>query len=228
MTDSTAYLPRRFREQYQVEVVSLLVNFESVSFPEEEIYGDYDPFYARLSRASSLPTTSQPSIGDFLQAYERLGGSVDSIISIHITEGISGTVKSAQAAARMLPGLDITVIDSRKTSIGLYMVVEAAAQAVAAGLEKEEVLAIICYVVEHSLVLFTLDTLEYLRRGGRIGGAASLIGNLLQIKPILFFNPGKNNIIDLYDKVRTREKALRRILEEMQKTAPISSSMLPM
>ena len=81
-------------------------------------------------------------------------------------------------------------------------------------------MAIICYVVEHSLVLFTLDTLEYLRRGGRIGGAASLIGNLLQIKPILFFNPGKNNIIDLYDKVRTREKALRRILEEMQKTGP--------
>ncbi|MGD0152934.1 MAG: DegV family protein [Thermacetogeniaceae bacterium] len=217
VTDSTAYLPRRFKDQYQVEVVSLVVNFEGVSFPEEEIYGNYDHFYARLSKASSLPTTSQPSIGDFLQVYERIGASADSIISIHITEGISGTVKAALAAAQMLPGLDITVVDSRKTSIGLYMVVEAAARAIAAGLGRDEVLSIVNYVVEHSLVLFTLDTLEYLRRGGRIGDAAALLGNLLQIKPILFFNPLKNNIIDLYDKVRTRERALRRMLEEMQK-----------
>ncbi len=220
VTDSTANLPPRFKEQYQVEVVSLIVNFEADSFPEGGMGSNFDEFYERLRKAPNLPTTSQPSVGDFLDAYKRVGSRTDSIISIHITEGISGTIEAARAAAKMLPGLDITVVDSHSTSIGLYMVVEAAARAVAAGLDKDEILKIVHYVIEHSKVFFTVDTLEYLRRGGRIGGGAALLGNLLQIKPILYFNAMKNNAIDVFDKVRTWGNAVRRIMEEMQKLGP--------
>lgn len=220
VTDSTAYLTPDYKKQHQIEVVSLTVNFETDSFLEEDLGGDFGGFYERLRKAPHLPTTSQPSVGDFIDAYERAGTRASSIISIHIAEGLSGTIKSAQAAAQMLPELDITVVDSRATSIGLYMAVDAAVRAVAAGMGKDEVLKMVNHVVEHSVVLFTLDTLEYLRRGGRIGGAAALLGNLLQIKPILYFNPRKNNTIDVLDKVRTWRNAVRRMMDEMQKMGP--------
>jgi DegV family protein with EDD domain len=217
VTDSTAYLPRSFKQLYPIEVVSLIVNFEGVSIPEDQM--NYDRFYDRLRQAPHLPTTSQPSVGDFLDVYRRVAERADSIISIHLTGGISGTVKTATVAARMLHPLDITVVDSHSTSVGLYLVVEAAARAVEAGLPKGEVLEIVDYIVGQSLTLFTLDTLEYLRRGGRIGAAAAILGNLLQIRPILFFDR-KNDIIDVYEKVRTRGRALQRILEVMQKQGP--------
>lgn len=216
VTDSTAYLPPSFKERFKIEVVSLTISFEGESFQEEGLYDDFDLFYQKLSRVSSLPTTSQPSIGDFLNAYQKLGERVDSIISVHITEGISGTVKTARAAARMLPELDITVIDSQAAAVGEYMLLRAAVQAMLSGCTKKEILEIIQYVIEHRTLLFLPSTLEYLRRGGRIGGAAALLGTLLQIKPILYFNPEKNCIIDLYEKVRTREKGVQRILAEMK------------
>lgn len=217
VTDSTAYLPPAFKEQFQIEVVSLTINFEKESFPEENLYNDFDEFYQKLRHVSYLPTTSQPSIGDFLDVYRKLGERVESIISVHITEGISGTIKSARSAAAMLPELDITVVDSNATAVGIYMILKTAARAADAGLGRDEVLEIIHYIIDNQKLYFLPDTLEYLRRGGRIGGAAALVGTLLQIKPILFFNREKNCIIDLYEKVRTREKGLQRILDEMEK-----------
>jgi DegV family protein with EDD domain len=190
VTDSTAYLPRDFKEQFQVEVVSLVVNYEDKSIPEEGLfYERLDDFYDWLRQASVLPTTSQPSTGDFLKIYQRLGKKFDGIISLHISGGISGTVNTATAAAKMLPDLDITVIDSGLTSVGLYMLVDAAARAAAAGLDKEKVLGITHYVLDNIRLLYIPATLEYLKRGGRIGGATALLGNLLQIRPILYFNP---------------------------------------
>lgn len=217
VTDSTAYLPVSFKERFEIEVVSLTINFEGKSFREEGLYDDFDAFYKKLNHAFSLPTTSQPSIGEFLNVYQKLGERVDSIVSVHITEGISGTVKTARAAARMLPELDITVIDSHAAAVGEYMILKAAVQAALSGCTKDEIIEIIQYIIEHHSLLFLPSTLEYLRRGGRIGGAAALLGTLLQIKPILFFNPEKNCIIDLYEKVRTREKGLQRILAEIKK-----------
>jgi DegV family protein with EDD domain len=217
VTDSTAYLPLDFKEQFQVEVVSLVVNYEDKSIPEEGLfYERLDDFYDWLRQASVLPTTSQPSTGDFLKIYQRLGKKFDGIISLHISGGISGTVNTATAAAKMLPDLDITVIDSGLTSVGLYMLVDAAARAAAAGLDKEKVLGITHYVLDNIRLLYIPATLEYLKRGGRIGGATALLGNLLQIRPILYFNPERDNIIDVYEKVRTNEKGIRRMLAEME------------
>jgi len=217
VTDSTAYLPRHLKDEFGIEVVSLTVNFEGNSFPEEVLYDNFNEFYERLRRAKFLPTTSQPSVGDFLQVYERLAERVESIISIHITGGISGTVQTARAAARMLPGADITVVDSRAAAVGEYMIVDAAARAARAGLPRDEVLSIINHIITHMTLFFMPGTLEYLHRGGRIGGAAALVGSLLQIKPILYFNWDKNNIIDLYDKVRTREKGIRFMLDRLER-----------
>ncbi|MGB9791093.1 MAG: DegV family protein [Thermacetogeniaceae bacterium] len=217
VTDSTAYLPRRMKEEFGIEVVSLIVNFEGESFPEVALGDDFDPFYERLRSSKALPTTSQPSVGDFLEVYKKLAERAESIISIHITGGISGTVQSARAAAQMLPEVDITVIDSRATAVGQYMVVDAAARAARAGFSKEEVLEVVDHVINHLSLYFMPGTLEYLHRGGRIGGAAALLGSLLQIKPILYFNWDKNNIIDLYEKVRTREKGIQFMLDKLEK-----------
>lgn len=217
VTDSTAYLHPDFIKKHQIEVVSLIVNFEGESFPETELYGRFDQFYDKLRQVTYLPTTSQPPLGEFLDAYQRLGERVDSIISVHITEGISGTVETALAAARMLPHLDITVIDSNGTAIVEYLILDAAVRAVMKGFTKDEVLNVIQHIVDHHTLHFLPDTLEYLRRGGRIGGAAALVGTFLQIKPILYFNRKKNCIIDVYEKVRTREKGILKILDEMEK-----------
>ena len=140
-----------------------------------------------------------------------------SIISIHLSAGVSGTVQVARSAARMMPGVDISVVDSGAAAIGVYMMVDAAARAVAAGWEKERILQTLEYIKKHRTLLFMPDSLEYLKRGGRIGGAAAMVGTLLQVKPILYFNPDKNGIIDVYEKIRTREKGLQRILAELDK-----------
>lgn len=221
ITDSTAYLPFDFKEKFQVEVVSLTVNYDDQSVPEEGLFYEHlDEFYDWLREADCLPTTSQPSTGDFIETYQRMSERADSIISIHISGGISGTVGTATAAAQTLPDHDITVIDSGLTSVGLYMVVDAAARAVQAGLGKEKVLEIVHYVIDNIQLLYIPATLEYLKRGGRIGGAAALLGNLLQIRPILYFNPERDNIIDVYEKVRTNEKGIRRMLAEMEEAGP--------
>lgn len=217
VTDSTAYLPREMKEQYQIEVVSLIINFEGESYPEEGLYDNFDDFYQRLREVSYLPTTSQPSVGEFLNVYQKLIKDYETIISIHISEGISGTVKSARAAAAMLPDDDIIVVDTRAAAVGEYVVVDAAARAVDAGFSRDQVLEVIDHIINHMTLIFMPGSLEYLHRGGRIGGAAALLGSLLQIKPLLYFNWDKNGIIDLYEKVRTQEKGIRRMLAEVDK-----------
>ena len=216
VTDSTTYLSPAQVEEYKAEVVSLIVNFGDDSWPEANVT-NYQDFYLRLRQVSYLPTTSQPSMGDFLQAYDRMAGKVQSIISIHLSAGISGTVQVARSAARMMPGVDISVVDSSAAAIGTYILVDAAARAIAAGWEKNRILQALEYIKSHRTLMFLPDSLEYLRRGGRIGGAAALVGTLLQVKPILYFNPDKNNIIDLYEKIRTRERGLQRMLAELDK-----------
>jgi DegV family protein with EDD domain len=207
VTDSTAYLPQATVQKYDIRVVPLCVHFGKEAF-KEGVEMSNETFYARLQNAADLPTTSQPSAGDFLEVFQALAGH--EIIAVTISQKLSGTWSSAMAAARMLPEAQITVIDSRSTSAGLQMMVEAAAQAIEAGASSEEVIALIEEIKAKMYLLFVVDTLEYLAKGGRIGNAKAFLGTLLKVKPILILEDGA---IEPLEQVRSKRKAVSRMLE---------------
>ncbi|MFZ5898723.1 MAG: DegV family protein [Bacillota bacterium] len=202
VTDSTADIPPELVTQHNITVVPLKVLFG------EEVFRDgvdisIDAFYERLVKEKS--TTSQPSPGDFLEVYSRLTENGDSVISIHISAALSGTMQSARLARSMLPDRNIETVDSRLTSIALGMIVLEAARAAEAGLDHEVVSDLVHRLMESTEVYFMVDTLEYLHRGGRIGKAQALLGTLLNLKPVLQL---KDGIVQPFEKVRGRAKAL--------------------
>jgi len=214
VTDSTAYLPSEWARQHGVHIVPLYVHFGERTF-RDGVDLDTDTFYRLLESAPALPTTSQPSAGNFLQLYRRLSREADSIISIHISSGISGTVTSALTArqallSEMQDPPQIYVVDSRITSCGLALLVSAATQAIAEGQTAAQVAQTIESLASRLFTVFVVDTLEYLFKGGRIGGAAALVGSILKIKPILYFRDGR---IDVLEKARTARRAKQRMLE---------------
>jgi len=210
VTDSTTCLPPEVVEKYNIHIVPLKVHWDGKTFldgidiiPKE--------FYARLKNAKSLPTTSQPSPEDFRQVYDRLAPEYDDILVLLVSSGISGTVSSAQTAAADFSSVPVEVIDTHLAAGSQALVVLAAAKTAAQGAGLEETAAITRRAIENMHVFFTVDTLEYLHKGGRIGGASRYLGLLLDIKPILFLTPdGK---IDALERVRTRNKALDRLVE---------------
>jgi DegV family protein with EDD domain len=211
VTDSTPYLPQALIEQEQIRQVSLYVGWNGDLRPEHE-YDDLDAFYRRLEEAPEVPVTSQPSIGDFVAVYEPLVAAGRDVVSIHIAEGLSGTCGSAREAARVLeqqgcPGR-VEVVDGRPGAGGLACVVLVAARAAARGEPLEAVVAAARGARERLDIWFCLDTLEYLRRGGRIGAAQALLGAALSIKPILTFGTE----IAPVGRVRTRRRALERMV----------------
>lgn len=210
VTDSTTYAPPEMLDDLDVTRVSLYAGWEG-EMRREDSYDDLDAFFARLRDSERLPTTSQPSVGDFEAAYQPLLSAGRDIVSIHIAGGISGTCESAREAARSLaeaghPGR-IEVVDGQTGAGGLGCVVIAAASAAQAGAGVEEVLAAASEVRATLDIWFCLDTLEYLRRGGRIGGAQAVLGSALKIKPILTFGTE----ITPVERVRTRGRALQRM-----------------
>ncbi|MHB8780649.1 MAG: DegV family protein [Candidatus Geothermincolia bacterium] len=209
VTDSTAGLPEELISARNIKVVPLMVNFDTESF-REGVDLDNADFYRRLKASEKLPTTSQPAVGDFKRAYEELAAAgAGAIISIHIAEGISGTVQSAQTAAAELPELNIKVINSRLAGMGLAMAVLVAADEIAAGKDVDAVVRSVVELAAKVKLYFVVDTLEYLHKGGRIGGAKALMGSVLNIKPIL----GLENVIEPVDKARGRTKAIARLVE---------------
>jgi DegV family protein with EDD domain len=211
VTDSTAYLPTDTIHKYGITVIPLLVNFGQESY-KEGVDIVADQFYARLASEKTLPTTSQPSVGELVQVYEKLLETHDAVIAIFISSKLSGTAHSAETAARMVDG-DITVIDSKSTAAGQGRLVLTACEMIEQGHEKETIVAKLQEMVGTSKALFIVDSLEHLHRGGRISGVSALVGSLLQVKPILHLEDGK---LDLLEKVRTRKKALARITELLQ------------
>ena len=165
-------------------------------------------FFDRLPAAKTLPTTSQPSAGEFHHAFQQALDAGDEILGIFISSKLSGTLASAEAAKELLPDQPITLIDSLSTTIGLGFQVLEAARALEAGATREEASARVLAMRDHVTILFTVDTLEYLRKGGRIGGAQALLGTMLSIKPILTVQDG---MVQPLEKVRTRKRALARI-----------------
>jgi DegV family protein with EDD domain len=194
-----------------IEVVSLYVAIDGDQRRESEI-GDYGEFFERLRASESGFTTSQPSIGDFVDIYEPLLDAGRDIVSIHISAGISGTCEAAeQARDRLIEegkgGERIRVFDSRSAAGGMGLCVLAAAAAATAGEDGDGVLARATKAREELKMWFAVDTLEYLRRGGRIGGARAWIGSALKIKPILTLEEEITPI----ERVRTRARALERL-----------------
>jgi len=209
VTDSTAGLPADLVAQAGLRVIPLWVHFG-----EEQLRDGVDitteQFYPKLAAAKRLPTTSQPSAGEFLEFYRGLAGEAEEIVSIHISSELSGTVASALAARQMFPDVPVHVVDSRSTSLGLGLIALAAARAAAAGQSAEQVAALAERIVPKMNIIFAVDTLEYLHKGGRIGGASAFLGSLIQIKPILHLEKGR---IEALEKVRSRPKAHDRLLE---------------
>ena len=203
--DSTADFPEA-RDRYpNMRVVPLYVRFGEESFRD---YVDIDPrtFYTRLRRVSSLPTTSQPTPQDFLAAYEELAG-YERIYSLHLSSRLSGTFRSAELAAEEAGGDRIRVVDSETASAAVTMLALAIQRRLrlAAGCSDEEIEALIERYKREAEILFTVDTLEFLAKGGRIGRAKALAGNLLNVKPILTIEEGE---IVPVTRVRGRRKAL--------------------
>lgn len=211
VTDSTTYLPASLIDHWGIQQVSLYVGWEGDLRPERD-YLDLDAFYARLHDSPQLPTTSQPSVGDFLACYQPLLRAGHDIVSIHIASGLSGTCESAREAARTIadeqqPGT-VHVLDSQTGAGGLGCLALLAASLAARGSTLEQIVAGVQRGRESLDIWFCLDTLEYLRRGGRIGAAQAMVGTALKVKPILTFGTE----IAPVGRVRTHRRALERMV----------------
>jgi len=214
--DSTSYLPDPLLEAHGVQQISLYVAIAGEQRKEREI-GDYGSFFERLRASDEGATTSQPSIGDFIEVYGPLLDAGRTIVSIHLASGISGTYESAsQSRQRLIDegrgGERIHVIDSRTGCGGMGMLVLAAVAAADAGEPVEAVIERVGAAREDLRMWFAIDTLEYLRRGGRIGAARAWMGSALQIKPILTLD----DEITPVERVRTRRRVFERLVQYAQ------------
>ena len=170
-----------------------------------------EQFYAMLSETRDLPQTSQPSAGEFVEVYQRLAQDHDHIVSLHISGKLSGTVQSALTATQQLQeesSCKIHVVDTQSAALGVAYMAREAARLAGEDVEVDRIVNHIKYVADLMHVAFTPDTLEFLRRGGRIGAASHLIGSVLRIKPVLIL---KDGAVDVLDRVRTRSRVVERL-----------------
>ena len=214
VSDSTGYLPRELAEANQIRLVSLYVNFGGDRVEREVDITDYDAFFEEMRSADQLPTTSQPSVGDFLEVYEPLLDDGQEVVSIHISGGLSGTPDSARQAKESLErdgkgGERVHVIDSTTAAGGLGMMVLAAAKAAAEGASAPEIVDRVAEARKELKIWFAMDTLEFLKRGGRIGAASAWIGSTLKVKPILTVEDELTPI----ERVRTSGRAFERMVD---------------
>lgn len=217
VTDSTAYLPDALVESLGVTVVSLYYNVGDGWLRESEFDGDFGKFYAALDESKSVATTSEPAVEDFVVAFERLLQEYNAVVAVLISSGFSKTCSNArQASARLESegrgGDRVAVIDSAGAAGSLGMQALAAARAAAAGEDEAGVVAAVRRARQGVRQWFVVDTLEYLRRGGRIGTAAAWLGSALDLKPILEVESEFRAV----ERVRTRRRAVERLVELMR------------
>ncbi|HWF34891.1 MAG TPA: DegV family protein [Solirubrobacteraceae bacterium] len=210
VSDTCHYLPRELVESNGIHEVSLYVHRQGRTERESDL-GDYDAYYAQLGAAAELPTTSQPSIGDFLAVYEPLLDAGSEIVSIHLSGALSGTVRSAEQAREQLGDRAerVHIIDSATGCGGQGLVLLAAAAAARSDADAAGVVARAEEARSELKMWFAVDTLEYLRRGGRIGSAQAWLGTALKIKPILALE----SEITPFERVRTSRRAFERMVE---------------
>lgn len=214
VTDSTADLPPQRAQELGITIIPLTINFGLEQYRDGVDITSED-FYPLLAASPTLPTSSQPSPAAFKAVYEKLLAEYDSIISIHISSGLSGTINAALTAKEMVAG-EIHVVDSKSVSLGIGLIVLEAREMVEQGLAANEIVAQLDRVCQNTEVLFTLDTLEYLHKGGRIGKVAAVMGSLLNIKPIVRVVDG---IYIPAGKARRQEQALQEIVNQFENLA---------
>ena len=219
VTDSTSDLPADVAESLGIEVVPLNIHFGP------EVYKDRvglmpDTFYDKLINGNVLPTTSQPSVGEFIEVYERLGSDADGIVSVHLSEKLSGTMNSARLASQQAKAeCPIEVVDTFQVSMGVGICAMEAAEAANSGGDMNQVKLSARNAVTRSQCFFMLETLEFLQKGGRIGKAQALIGNLLKIRPMLILQEGE---VHPLGRERTRRKGIAKLVDTVKELAPIS------
>ena len=221
LADSTCYLPKEYIDKYNISIVSLNVILNNTSYKEINIENTW--FYNEMSKVDEIPTSSQPSIDDFYKAFEDIIKNGDDLVGIFLSSDMSGTYSTANLVKEMIlenyPSANITLIDSKSNCMQAGYAILEAARAATENKTLDEIVSKAYHVISNSKFIFVPDTLDYLKKGGRIGGASALFGSLLQIKPILTVEDGKTTV---FTKVRTKKKAVDKIieavLEQNQKT----------
>ncbi|MEZ4515724.1 MAG: DegV family protein [Chloroflexota bacterium] len=208
VTDSTCNLPIEVVEQYDIHVIPQILNWEGTSLLDQ-IDISTEEFYNRLPQSNDLPKTSQPSPGQFIEFFTEVAENADSIVGIFVSEFLSGTLQSAHLGAEAMSDYPIEIVDSRSVSLGLGLLVTAAARYAAEGHDYHAVAEYTRTLAPRLRVLFVVDTLEYLHKGGRIGGAQRLVGSVLSIKPVLHLEDGR---IEPLASIRTKKKAIQSMI----------------
>ena len=223
IADSTCYLPQEYIDKYKVAIVSLNVLLNGNSYRETDLSNNW--FYNEMAKSATIPTSSQPSIEDLYNAVETEIKAGNDVVGIFLSSDMSGTFSTSNLVKNMIlenyPDANIKMIDSRSNCMQAGFAVLEAAKAAYENKSLDEVVSIAKNVIENSKLIFVPDTLEYLKKGGRIGGAAALFGSLLQIRPILTVEDGKTTV---FTKVRTKKKAIDKIVNtilEQNSKSPI-------
>jgi DegV family protein with EDD domain len=209
VTDSTADLPPQLAASRSITVVPLTLNFDGKALLDGVDIRP-DEFYRRLPSVATHPTTSQPSAGRFAEAYSALLADHDAVVSIHISEKLSGTYESARQGAAMTDAERVRVVDSENVSMSLGLLALTASSLAASGADAETIEAKMLDMRQLVQTYFSVATLEFLRRGGRIGRASAFLGSVLQVKPVLCIRDG---LVTPLERVRTFERARNRIVE---------------
>lgn len=220
ITDSTAYIDKEFALKNNLEIVPLSVNFEG-TVEDEGFPGEFKKFFDRLSKSQSFPTTSQPSVGAFSMAYKKaLEEGYEEVITITISSKLSGTYNSALTASTLMEGGKFSVIDSESTAANLKALVEMSLQMANQGMAMEDIVEKIEAQKKKMGIYLTVETLDYLKKGGRLTSTAALLGSLLNIKPIIALKDGK---LEGVAKVRGKKKALEKMIEDIPKETDLIS-----
>ena len=209
LTDSSSYLPDELIREFGIVVIPLWLMWDEQSY-RDMIDIQPSEFYERLESSKTLPTSSQPSAQEFSELFKKEAEEAEAIVSVLVSSQISGTIASAQSAAAELPELNIQIVDSYSSAMGLGLCVLAAGRAAKAGKPVDEVAQAAREMSEKVHTLFVVDTLEYLFKGGRISGGKHLLGTAFDIKPVLQFHEGK---IKPHSQARTKRKAITRLLD---------------
>ncbi len=214
VTDTTCDLPSAMVEEYDITIVPINIHFGTESY-KEGVNMDWDLFYRRIDELGIIPTTSQPSVGEFAEVYRRLAGEgADVIISTHVTGKLSGTYQSAvMASQEVADEVKVYPHDSLAGSAVLGLACVEASRMAREGRSPEDIIARLDEIRSRANVLLTLENLEYSRKSGRVGGLAAALASVLNLKPIVDLQDG---LLDVVEKVRSRRKSLNRVLDIME------------